>query len=125
MSSGQYIRRYYGVAVRRGMEITFDGKPARIVGYRGQYLRVRTPEYTRPVSIHPTWHVVYPPLPEPATPRGWCNWCGEDRALNSDGTVRAHGFPGLWHGEVIPCQGAGEPPTHPVRHRTHPGQDTP
>lgn len=118
-SSAQYIRRYYGVHVRRGMQITVEGEPAVIVGYRNQYLRVRTAEFKRPITIHATYHVVYPELPDPAIPRGWCEFCTEDHALNADGTVRAHQFPHRRLGEVLPCEGAGKPPTHRVTHRTH------
>ncbi|MEW2415334.1 hypothetical protein AB0953_16685 [Streptomyces sp. NPDC046866] len=118
-TSAQYIRRYYGVAVRRGMQILVEGKPAVIVGYRGQYLRVRTAEYKHPITVHATYHVVYPEVPAPAVPRGWCVWCTEDHALNADGTVRAHQFPHGVHDEAVPCQGAGKPPTHRVSHRTH------
>ncbi|MCX4801742.1 hypothetical protein OG594_08770 [Streptomyces sp. NBC_01214] len=49
------------------------------------------------------------PKPKPRTPRGICSWCYEERALNGDGTIRAHRFP--THGNPGPCQGGGQPPT--------------
>lgn len=56
------IREFYAIPAKRGMRITFQGKPGTITGStRGpMYVRVRfddDPKKTHP--IHPTWEVVY------------------------------------------------------------------
>lgn len=53
------------------------------------------------------------------TPTGWCAWCGQQRALNADGHLRAHRDPRL--GDH--CLGARRRPTHVLRTaRTSPEQ---
>lgn len=57
------IRRYYGVPAKRGMRITFMGRPAVIVGATlngGMGLRIRIDGEQRVVPVHPTWEITYP-----------------------------------------------------------------
>jgi len=58
--SAEYVRSYYGVPAKRGMRITIDGRPATIVGFKDQYLRIRRDGEKRTVIAHPTWRVEYP-----------------------------------------------------------------
>ncbi|MER6830850.1 hypothetical protein ABT352_32990 [Streptosporangium sp. NPDC000563] len=58
--SADYVRRYYQVPAYRGDRVIVDGKPGRIVGFRGAGLRVRVDEPPHLVlSYHPTWRVEY------------------------------------------------------------------
>jgi hypothetical protein len=58
--TAQYIRQYYGVPAKRGMQITVDGTPATIVGFAGARLRIRLDGRDGIFSAHPTWNVQYP-----------------------------------------------------------------
>lgn len=119
-SSMEWIRRHYGVAARHGMRITYDGKPATIVGASGPYLRFHIDGERRITTGHPCYRIVYPEVPEPARQRGWCAHCGKDRAMTKDGAMGPHRFRGAtWN---TPCPGTGKPPTHLVQHQTHPGE---
>lgn len=64
--SATWVRETYHVPAKRGMTIRVAKKAARIVGFRGGYLRIRYPE--EPIlgirSAHPTWSVEYPPFEE-------------------------------------------------------------
>jgi hypothetical protein len=55
-----YIRQYYGVPAKRGMRITIDGRPAKIVGSAGARLRIRRDDEKHTAIAHPTWRVEYP-----------------------------------------------------------------
>ena len=61
--SMDYIRRTYGVPAKRGALVQFtDARHAvrgRIVGSRGQYLRIRWDESGLTQTLHPTWMLVY------------------------------------------------------------------
>lgn len=53
------------------------------------------------------------------TPTGWCAWCGQQWALTTDGTLRAHRAPG----QPDRCLGTGRRPTVTLRTaRTSPAQ---
>ena len=58
--SAEYVRSYYGVPAKRGMRIVIDGRPATIVGFKNQYLRIRRDGEKHTVIAHPTWRVEYP-----------------------------------------------------------------
>jgi hypothetical protein len=119
-SSMEWIRRHYGVPARHKMRIEYDGKPATIVGASGPYLRIRVDGERRIIGDHPTYRIVYPQIPEPARPRGWCAHCGKDRAMTKDDVMGQHRFRGpSWN---TACPGAGKPPTHRVINQTHPGE---
>lgn len=55
-----YIRNYYRVPAKRGMRVVADGKPGRITGSQGQYLRVLLDGQKRFELCHPTWEMRYP-----------------------------------------------------------------
>lgn len=58
--SADYVRRYYRVPAKRGGRIRWDGRPGTIVGFVGQYLRVRLdarPKYV--ITLHPTYLIEY------------------------------------------------------------------
>lgn len=60
-----HIQSYYGLAITRGMPVTFDGQPGRITGLNGQYLLVRLDGQdpaTPPLRCHATWRMAYPTL---------------------------------------------------------------
>jgi len=111
-SSLNWIRRNYNIPAHKGREITYQGKPAVILGGRRQYVRLRVEGERHPVTTHPTWAITYPTLPLPPTPRGWCDYCREERALRADGTVQRHQRPGADHYAVDKrlCPGAGNKP---------------
>jgi hypothetical protein len=119
-STMEWIRRTYDVPARHRMRIEYDGKPATIVGTRGPYLAFRVDGEKRIRADHPTYRIIYPPVPEPARPRGWCEHCCKDRAMVQGGVMGNH----LWHGSTWsePCPGSGKPPWKPVRNQTHPGE---
>jgi hypothetical protein len=113
----EWIRRNYGVPARHGMHVTYGGRPAVIVGAGGGgYLRLRVEGERRLVWDHPTSRIVYPEVPRPARPRGWCRHCGKDRAMTADGNIGRHRS--TWDPST-PCPGTGEPPTHRVEYRTN------
>jgi hypothetical protein len=60
----EYIRRTYGVPAKRGMMVTICGDgvhfQARIVGSRGQYLRLWIAGGKRSHLYHPTDSITYP-----------------------------------------------------------------
>ncbi|WP_431953391.1 hypothetical protein [Actinacidiphila sp. bgisy167] len=93
--SSQYVRRRYGVPARRDLEIAY-WDPAKepckgaVVDFRNQYLRVRLDGDKHLSTVHPTWAIIWPDIPDPDA-RGWCDGCGEDVALRADGTARRHG----------------------------------
>lgn len=61
----EHIASYYGIAVRRGMPVIFDGQPGRVTGLDGQYLLVRLDDQdpaTAPLRCHATWRMAYPTL---------------------------------------------------------------
>ncbi|WOI58634.1 hypothetical protein [Streptomyces fradiae] len=115
-STMEWIRRQYGVPARHKMRITYNGKPATIVGARGSHLRIRIDGERRILPTHPCYRIVYPQVPAPPRPRGWCRHCGKDRAMTKAGVMGQH----RWHGR--PCPGIGQPPTHRVVNQTHPGE---
>jgi len=119
-STMEWIRRTYDVPARHGMRIEYDGKPARIVGTRGPHLAFRVDGEKRITADHPTYRIVYPAVPEPVRPRGWCKHCMKDRAMTADGVMGKHLFRASTWSE--PCPGIGQPPWKPVRNQTHPGE---
>ena len=70
--SMDYIRRTYGVPAKRGMTVTICGDgtrfQARIVGSRGQYLRLWIPGGKRSHLYHPTDSLEYPAAAKGKTP---------------------------------------------------------
>lgn len=69
--SMQRIRKSYGVPAKRGMRITFRGKPCTISGTtRGAtYLTIRFDGSNTSHRIHPTWEVEYPTTAIPTSIR--------------------------------------------------------
>ena len=65
--SATYVREHYRVPAKRGGRIRYRGSPGipategTIVGFRGQYLRVRLDGHKRVLSFHPTWMIDYLP----------------------------------------------------------------
>jgi hypothetical protein len=119
----EWIRRTYDVPARHGMRIEYDGKAATIIGAGGGYLRFRIDGEKHRTIGHPCYLIVYPQVPEPARPRGWCKHCGKDRAMTVDGVMGKHLFrASTW---TEPCPGTGKPPWKPVRNQTHPGEQRP
>lgn len=57
--SADYIRVAYDVPAKRGGRVIADGKPGTIVGFQGQYLRIRLDGEKAVQSWHPTWHMEY------------------------------------------------------------------
>ena len=49
-----YVRRMYGVPAKRGGLVRYEGKTGKIVGSRGNYLRIRLDGEKRIRSYHPT-----------------------------------------------------------------------
>lgn len=129
-STMEWIRRTYDVPARHGMRIEFDGKPATIVGAGGGYLRFRIDGEKHRTVGHPCYRIVYPAVPEPARPRGWCKHCMQDRAMTADGVMGRHHWSGRSYSAYSskgqrwskPCPGTGKPPWKPVRNQTHPGE---
>lgn len=119
-STMEWIRRTYDVPARHGMRIEFDGQPATIIGTRGPYLAFRIDGEKYRTVGHPCYRIVYPAVPEPARPRGWCEHCCKDRAMTRDGVMGNHRWGGKGWSE--PCPGSGKPPWKPVRNLTHPGE---
>lgn len=58
--SAQYVRTYYKVPAKRGMQITVDGQTATIVGFAGARLRIRITGKPGVYVAHPSWRVTYP-----------------------------------------------------------------
>jgi hypothetical protein len=56
----EYIRDYYNVPAKRGMEVVAQGRNGRIVGSRGEYLRIKVDGEKNILSFHPTWEMEYP-----------------------------------------------------------------
>lgn len=124
----EWIRRTYDVPARHGMRIEYDGQPATITGAGGGYLRFRIDGEKRVTTGHPCYRIVYPAVPEPVRPRGWCKHCGKDRAMAAGGVMGQHKWGGrsrtgsrsdTWSED---CPGTGKPPWKPVRNQTHPGE---
>jgi len=59
--SAEYVRRYYGVNVKRGQRVTVEGRPGVVVSFPGQYLGVRFDGERHTSRCHPTWEVDYTP----------------------------------------------------------------
>jgi hypothetical protein len=57
----RHIRRYYGLNLNVGMAVIHDGRPGEIVGFDGQYVRVRFPGQKWHDVCHATWRMTYPP----------------------------------------------------------------
>lgn len=60
-----HIESYYGIPVRRGMPVIYDGQPGRVTGLKGQHLLVRLDGQdpaTPPLRCHATWRMAYPTL---------------------------------------------------------------
>jgi hypothetical protein len=55
----KYIRDYYGVPVKRGGVIKFQGDECVIKSADAQYLRVLRLKDNRKLLLHPTWEVEY------------------------------------------------------------------
>ena len=55
----RYIREYYKVPAKRGMNVVAQGEKGVIVGAKGQYLRVRIEGEKKVLSFHPTWKMEY------------------------------------------------------------------
>lgn len=115
-STMEWIRRNYGVPARHRMRVTYDGRPATILGTRGPYLRLRVEGERRTLLNHPTYLIVYPQITPPPRPRGWCSWCSRDRAMTKDGNVGRHAA--TWN-TSLNCPGTGKPPMWPVQYRTN------
>ncbi|MEV8353160.1 hypothetical protein ACFVTT_23420 [Streptomyces niveus] len=122
-STMEWIRRHYDVPARHGMRIEYDGQPATITGAGSGHLRFRIDGEKRTTAGHPCYRIVYPALPDPARPRGWCKHCGKDRAMVAGGVMGNHRWNGRDWSE--PCPGSGKPPWKPVRNQTHPGEQRP
>jgi hypothetical protein len=107
-----WIRQYYNVPAFKGVKVTYEGKPAVILGGHRQYIRLRVEGEKRPVIDHPTFAVRYPTLPVPARAKGWCKFCMTERALHKDGTVGPHyRHEAQYFGpEEKACPGAGNKP---------------
>ncbi|MFJ7111740.1 hypothetical protein ACIQW4_01000 [Streptomyces albogriseolus] len=127
-STMEWIRRTYDVPARHGMRIEYDGKPATIVGTRGPHLAFRVDGEKHITISHPCYRIVYPPIPEPARPRGWCAHCMQDQAMTRHGVMGPHHSKGRTYSGYgtrrwsEPCPGVGKPPWKPVRNLTHPGE---
>lgn len=57
--SASYVRDYYRVPAKRGMRVTVDGKPGRIVRFPYASLGVRFDGEKFTTPCHPTWRVDY------------------------------------------------------------------
>ena len=120
MSGMAYIRRYYAVPAKRGMQVAVDGRTGVIVGARYAYLRIRFDDDYSIGVAHPTWRVVYPDQAKVdkgktpiRKPRGMCTGCGQSRALRPDGTIGWHkGTSRGPHGR-LPCSGNYKMPRLP------------
>jgi hypothetical protein len=53
------IREYYRVPAYVGHRVVMDGKPGRIVGKQGGYLKVRFDDMPYSVPCHPRWRMIY------------------------------------------------------------------
>lgn len=51
--SMDYIRRVYGLAVKRGDRVRYANATGSIVAARGAYLRIRMDDHRRVFSLHP------------------------------------------------------------------------
>ena len=59
-----YINKYYGLSVRRGTMLKFEGQLCIVTSARGAHLRVKPYyEQKKRFTIHPTWEVEYLPTP--------------------------------------------------------------
>ena len=59
MSGFEYIRSYYNVPAKRGMQIRFEGQDyGRITGTDGPHLRAKMND-GRVAYFHPTYHLEY------------------------------------------------------------------
>jgi hypothetical protein len=111
-SSLAWIHQNYNVPAFRGVEVTYLGKPAVIVGGSGPWVRLRVPGQKRLVVNHPTYATRYPVLPLPVHPKGWCPFCMTERTILEDGTVgrhHRHGAKNFRPGDR-PCPGIGQKP---------------
>ena len=57
-----YVNRQYGLALKRGSELWFEGRPARVMSATN-LLHVRFTDEARPKTgwLHPLWHTEYSP----------------------------------------------------------------
>lgn len=58
--TAEYVRSYYKVPAKRGMNVTVNGNLGVITGYHNQYLTVRfvaVPDVLH--YCHPTWRITY------------------------------------------------------------------
>ena len=55
----EYIRETYGVPAKVGMKVIADGKPGKITGYRGAYLKIKLEGESKSGLWHPTWNMEY------------------------------------------------------------------
>jgi hypothetical protein len=122
-STMEWIRRTYDVPARHRMRIEYDGKPATIVGASNGGLVLRVEGERFKVYTHPCYRIVYPAVPEPVRPRGWCKHCGKDRAMTARRVMGAHAW--RFRGGSELCPGSYNPPWKPVRNQTHPGEQRP
>jgi hypothetical protein len=108
----KWVRRNYNVPAFVGTPVTFQGTPATITGGRGQYVRLLPQGAKRALITHPCYAITYPVLPLPVRPRGWCDYCWEERSLRQDGTVGRHLRNGHEHFPAAErlCPGAGQLP---------------
>ena len=65
--SMEYIRRAYGVRVKRGDRVTYTGcgetEHGTVTGADGHYLRIRLDGHKRSGNFHPTWKLTYTATP--------------------------------------------------------------
>lgn len=122
-STMEWIRRTYDVPARHRMRIEYDGQPATIIGTRGPHLHFRIDGERHTTIGHPCYRIVYPAVPEPARPRGWCAHCVKDRVMVRSGVMGNHRW--SFRNGSEPCPGSGRPPWKPVRNQTHPGEQRP
>jgi hypothetical protein len=55
----KWIREYYKVPARRGVQVRYRGWAGVITGATGQYLRIRLNGDKRSDVYHPTWSLEY------------------------------------------------------------------
>jgi hypothetical protein len=110
-ASLKWVRRNYNVPAFVGVQVTYQGAPATILGGHRQYVRILPQGAKRAAVAHP-YAITYPVLPLPPRPRGWCDHCWEERALRLDSTVVRHLRNGHEHFPVVQrlCPGARELP---------------
>jgi hypothetical protein len=53
MSQFDYVNNYYGMSVKRGMPVNVKGKPARVTGADGQYIKIKIDGHKYSFNYHP------------------------------------------------------------------------